>query len=237
MNRRQFLARTTIAASAFAAPPRIFAQPAANPRDRAILATARREVERSGAALWRRDIAAIADFGVHSAQPRFHIANLLDGTVRSMLVSHGSGSDPEHNGWLNAFSNLPNTGATSRGAYVTWEWYEGRFGSSMRLGGLEESNSNAYPRAIVMHAAEYATPRHVERWGRVGRSNGCFALDPERLGEALYLLGGGRLLFADTLGIGPDGQQVAMPPQADIEFVDTGPPVFDESELIQAPGG
>ena len=218
MDRRHFLASTLSGSLALAAPVRVAAQAGPDARTRRILEIARRQVERAGSALWRRDVAAIADFGVHSANPRFHIADLEAGRVDSFLVTHGSGSDPEHDGWLNGFSNLPDSWATSRGAYVSWEWYEGRFGTSMRLGGLDASNSNAFPRAIVMHAADYATPAHLARWGRLGRSNGCFALGPNSFRAALYRLAGGRLLFADSLGIGPNGERIAPPPQAPVDF-------------------
>jgi hypothetical protein len=184
------------------APVRVFAQPlSVAEREARILDIARREVERAGNVLWRRDIAGIADFGVHSSKPRFHFANLEAGTVRSFLVSHGMGSDPEHDGWLNQFSNEPGSNATSRGAYISWEWYKGKYGTSVRLGGLDPENSNALPRAIVMHSADYATQGHVERWGRLGRSNGCLAMGPEDFREALWHLSGGRLIYADKLGI------------------------------------
>lgn len=197
------LAGAVSGTAALALPTRLFAEASAlTPRDRAVLDVARREVERAGDALWHRDLAAIADFGVHSAQPRFHFANLESGTVRSFLVAHGTGSDPEHDGWLNDFSNVPGSNATSKGAYITWEWYKGKYGTSIRLGGLDESNSNALPRYIVMHAADYARPEHVARWGRLGRSNGCFAMSPDDFREALWHLSGGRLLFADRLGLG-----------------------------------
>lgn len=218
MDRRTFVATGIIGAAALAVPLRVAAQPGPDAKTRRVLEVARTEIDRAGDALWRRDMAAIADFGVHSAMPRFHIANMEAGTVRSLLVAHGSGSDPEHDGWLNDFSNLHDSWATSRGAYVSWEWYEGRFGTSMRLEGLEPSNDQAYPRAIVMHAASYANPEHVARWGRAGRSNGCFAVGPEELAGALYQLSGGRLLFADRLGIGEDGTDVIAPPQPAIDF-------------------
>ncbi len=218
MNRRHFLAASTIGAASLAAPVRLAAQAGPDAKTRRILGIAQEQIARAGDVLWRRDKAAVIDFGVHSSRPRFHIANLEAGTVRSLLVSHGSGSDPEHDGWLNDYSNLHDSWATSRGAYVSWEWYEGRYGTSMRLEGLDESNSNAYPRAIVMHQAAYATPEHVARWGRCGRSNGCFAIGPEEFRQALYHLAGGRLLFADTLGIGEDGEQVARPAQPAVDF-------------------
>lgn len=219
MDRRRFLAGSLGAGAALAATPaRVFAQAAPDPRTRRLLDIAQREVARAGAALWRRDVVGIADFGLHSALPRFHFVNLEAGTADSVLVSHGSGSDPEHDGWLNGYSNLHNSWATSRGAYITWEWYEGRYGTSVRLGGLDPDNSNAFPRAIVMHAANYATPDHVARWGRLGRSNGCFAFGPEVFPQALTRLMGGRLLFADSLGIGENGEHVTSPTQETPDF-------------------
>lgn len=219
MNRRELLATSLVTGTALAvAPQRVFAQAGPDPRTRRLIEVARRELDRAGAAIWRKDVVGIADFGLHSSLPRFHFVNLEAGTVDSALVAHGSGSDPEHDGWLNGYSNLHDSWATSRGAYVTWEWYEGRFGTSVRLGGLDSDNSNAFPRAIVMHPASYATPAHVERWGRLGRSNGCLAFGPQVFPQALYRLAGGRLIFADTLGIGTDGEQVAAPAQQPVDF-------------------
>ncbi len=203
VDRRRFIASAAAAAGTLALPARVFAQPSGlDARATAVLEIARREVARAGDVLWRRDIAGIADFGAHSALPRFHIANLENGTVESFRVAHGSGSDPQHDGWLKSFSNVPGSNATSRGAYISWEWYTGRYGTSVRLGGLDPDNSNALERLIVMHAADYARPEHVERWGRLGRSNGCFALAPDDFLRALAQLSGGRLLFADRLGLG-----------------------------------
>ncbi|QZP09950.1 murein L,D-transpeptidase catalytic domain family protein [Caenibius sp. WL] len=202
MDRRNFLGSASLAVAGAALPTRVFAQASpASARDRAILAIARREIDRAGSVLWRRDIAAVADFGVASGLPRFHFANLENGTVRSFLVTHGKGSDPAHTGYLESFSNVPGSNATSRGAFITWEWYTGRYGTSIRLGGLDPDNSNALERAIVMHSAAYATPEHVARWGKLGRSDGCFAMGPGDFNEALWHLSGGRLLYADRLGL------------------------------------
>ena len=203
VDRRRFIASAAVAAGTLALPARVFAQPSGlDARSTAILELARREVARAGDALWRRDIAGIADFGAHSALPRFHFANLENGTVRSFRVAHGTGSDPEHDGYLKWFSNTPGSNATSRGAYISWEWYTGKYGTSVRLGGLDPDNSNTLDRAIVMHSADYASPAHVERWGRLGRSNGCFAFSPEDFLTVLAQLSGGRLLFADQLNLG-----------------------------------
>ncbi|KZY28427.1 twin-arginine translocation pathway signal, partial [Erythrobacter sp. HI0037] len=131
--------------------------------------------------------------------------------VASYHVSHGTGSDGEHDGWLKRYSNIEGSEASSRGAFMTRSWYVGRYGTSIRLDGLDPTNSNALPRAIVMHQANYATPEHVDRWGRLGRSNGCFAMGPEQFDRALIDLSGGRLLVSGSYGIAEDGSTVTPP--------------------------
>ena len=203
VDRRKFIASAAVAAGSLALPARLAAQPSGlDAKSTRILEIAQREVARAGDVLWRRDIAGIADFSVHSAIPRFHFANLENGTVQSYRVAHGMGSDPEHDGWLKWFSNDVGSNCTSRGAYISWEWYTGKYGTSVRLGSLDPDNSNTYDRAIVMHSAEYCTQAHVDTWGRLGRSNGCFAMAPDDFLFALAQLSGGRLLFADRLYLG-----------------------------------
>jgi len=169
--------------------------------DRKVLEIARREIERAGAVVWRRDIVGIADFARPSSLPRFHFANLESGSVRSFYVAHGRGSDPEHSGFLQNFSAQPGSEATSRGAYLTCEWYKGKYGTSIRLEGLDADNRTALERAIVMHPASYADPAHIARFGKLGRSEGCFAMAPEQFNEALWHLSGGRLLYADRIDV------------------------------------
>ena len=212
MNRRDILKGGILASASLALPTRVFAAPqAGSARDRALFDIARRELERAGNAIWKRDIVGIADYGLHSALPRFHFVNLEREEVKSYPVAHGQGSDPEHDGWLNRYSNMEGSNATSRGAYVTWEWYVGRYGTSVRLGGLDDTNSNAFDRAIVMHRAKYAESSHIATYGKLGRSNGCFAMGEEQFKIALTHLSGGRLIFADSLGLAEDGSHVAGP--------------------------
>ena len=170
--------------------------------DRKVLAIAQREVQKAGSVVWRRDIVGVADFARPSSLPRFHFANLESGAIRSFYVAHGRGSDHEHDGWLKNFSNVVGSEATSRGAYLTAEWYHGKYGTSIRLLGLDGDNSTALDRAIVMHPAAYASPTWIEKYGKLGRSEGCFAMAPDQFNEALWHLSGGRLLFADRIGEG-----------------------------------
>lgn len=169
---------------------------------RRVLEVAKRERERAGTAVWRGDVVGVADFAQPSAHPRLHFANLEAGTVRSFLVAHGRGSDPEHDGWLKNFSNVPGSEATSRGSYLTCEWYNGKYGTSIRLQGLDADNSLALDRAIVMHPAWYAAPEMLPKYGKLGRSEGCFAMAPDDFDQALLHLAGGRLLYADRIGEG-----------------------------------
>ena len=64
---------------------------------------------------------------------------------------------------------------------------------------LDHSNSNAEARAIVVHSAWYAEPNLLSETGRLGRSEGCFALSHDSLREVLERLGPGRFLYADRL--------------------------------------
>ncbi len=183
--------------------PRVFAQAyRITDQHRRVLAVARDQLARVRPSLWRTDVVGIADFGLPSALPRLHFADLEAGMVHSCLVTHGKGSDPEHDGFLKRFSNVVGSEATSRGAYVTYEWYDGKYGPSIRLGGLDPDNSNAVDRAIVMHPAWYADPAMLEKWGRLGRSDGCFAMAPAEFPQALWHLAAGRLLFADRINLG-----------------------------------
>lgn len=176
--------------------PAVAIDPAYNAK---LVEIARRELGRAGSAVWRHDIVGIADFGRPSAQPRFHFVNLEAGNIRSFLVCHGRGSDPEHSGFLQSFSNTPGSEATSRGSYLTAEWYHGKYGTSIRLLGMDPDNSEALDRAIVMHPAPYAAPDMITKFGKLGRSEGCFAMAPDQFNEALWHLSGGRLLYADRI--------------------------------------
>jgi len=144
-----------------------------------------------------RDFIGVADFSLPSRAPRFHLVNLADGSVQSHLVAHGRGSDPSHTGWLERFSNEPRSNATSAGAYRTGSPYVGAHGQSMRLEGLDPTNSNALTRAIVVHSAWYVNDEMIGHAGMLGRSQGCFAVAGPSLPEIMTRLGPGRLIYAD----------------------------------------
>jgi len=204
ISRRHLLAGG-IAAAALALPTAARASDAPLPdtltsdAEARLVERARRELERSGNAVWIRDKVGLVDFTLPSRDPRFFLVDMEQGRIKSYFVTHGRGSDPEHDGWLKSFSNEPSSNASSRGAYTTGRYYEGKHGLSMRLTGLDADNSNAEDRAIVVHGAWYANPDLIPEMGKLGRSEGCFAFPEAKLIEVIANMGPGRLLFADKL--------------------------------------
>lgn len=144
----------------------------------------------------KRDRIVLADFSAPSSQTRLHLVNLEEGTTRVLLVSHGSGSDPSHTGFLQRFSNEDGSNASSEGAYLTSDYYFGQHGRSQRLIGLDPTNSNALSRAIVIHGAWYAERDIISQHGKLGRSQGCFAVGQSELQTLFDTLGQSRLLYA-----------------------------------------
>lgn len=176
--------------------PAVMVGPAIDAR---LLARARAAFDRHRSSLLHTDTIGIADFSQPSRTARFFLLDTASGRVSGHLVAHGRGSDPDHSGWLERFSNEMNSEASSNGGYVTGDYYPGKYGRSLRLAGLDPSNSNAESRAIVVHSAWYAEPQVAEEHGKLGRSEGCFALSYASLQETLERLGPGRFLYADKI--------------------------------------
>jgi len=146
-----------------------------------------------------RDTIGIVDFSFASRDPPFHLVDLMNGTVESFRVAHGSGSDRAHTGFLERFSNQPGSEATSNGTYITGDYYQGKYGLSMKTQGLDWTNNNAESRAIVIHNAWYAEPEMVAQTGKLGRSQGCFAFSRADQWNVMRRLAGGRMIYADKL--------------------------------------
>jgi hypothetical protein len=162
-----------------------------------LLRAALRSFERHGDRLRYRDRIAIADFAAPSAAKRFHLFNVESGETTSFLVAHGSGSDPDHSGWVKRLSNDPGSNASCQGAFLADDYYIGKHGRSQRLVGLDPTNDNTLARAIVIHSAWYSNDAMLQTHGMLGRSQGCFAVGEAHLDQVFALLGPGRLLYAD----------------------------------------
>ena len=96
-------------------------------------------------------IAFLVDMRIKSGKNRFFVYDLVNNKVLDQgLVAHGSGSETPIRGELK-FSNEPNSNCTSLGRYSIEKGYKGIFGKAYKLNGLDETNSNAFKRAIVLH--------------------------------------------------------------------------------------
>src|SRR6187551_1295960 len=96
------------------------------------------------------DYCFLVDMSLPSGRNRFFIYDLKKNTImNSGLVSHGSCNEtflarPK-------FSNESKSGCSSLGKFKVGEFYTGKYGKSFRLHGLDNCNSNAYKRAVVIH--------------------------------------------------------------------------------------
>ncbi len=137
----------------------------------------------------------LVNFSQKSTQKRLWIINMVTGKV----VFNGLVAQGRNTGLLYAkhFSNAPGSKMSSLGAYVTGDTYFGHHGYSLRVHGLEPGiNSNAFSRAIVFHSAWYATPRFAEAHDYLGRSWGCFAVNPKYSHYIFSKIKGGSFVFA-----------------------------------------
>jgi hypothetical protein len=92
----------------------------------------------------------LIDMSLPSGRNRFFIYDMKKNSIiYSGLVSHGSCNEtflarPK-------FSNESKSGCSSLGKFKVGEFYNGKYGRSFRLYGLDNCNSNAYKRAVVIH--------------------------------------------------------------------------------------
>ncbi len=136
----------------------------------------------------------VVDYTQPSYKKRMYVLNLKNDTVLMQLrVAQGKNS-----GLMSAVrtSNRSGSDETSSGVIETSNYYHGEHGLSMRLNGLEAGvNNNVRSRAIVIHSAWYATPSFVKKYGRMGRSWGCLAVNPAKKVKFLHLVQNGSIIF------------------------------------------
>lgn len=135
----------------------------------------------------------VIDMSRSANERRFFLINLAEKRVEhKSVVAHGRNSGGEY---ARSFSNIEGSYKTSLGFYKTAETYQGKHGLSLRLDGLEGSNSNARDRAIVIHAADYVSRKFIEKYGRLGRSLGCPSLPEKDFEKIVNTIKNGSLLF------------------------------------------
>jgi hypothetical protein len=116
-------------------------------------------------------IAFLVDMKIKSGKNRFFVYDLQSNKILDQgLVAHGCGSETGIKGDLK-FSNEPNSNCTSLGRYSVEKSYVGIFGKAFRLNGLDETNSNALKRSIVLH--QYSAVPYEEQDYYIAKSHGC----------------------------------------------------------------
>jgi hypothetical protein len=148
----------------------------------------------------RASVLAVADMDLPNTTERLWVIDLKNAQVlHRSLVAHGEGS-----GHLRArrFSNQESSACTSLGFYRTGATYDGIHGYSRRIEGLDKGqNANAFDRYVVLHAADYASPKYVQQHGHLGYSRGCPALPPEQFKDIIATLRVGSMLLVSGPGI------------------------------------
>jgi len=95
-------------------------------------------------------ICFLVDMSIPSGRNRFFVYDLGNNSILfAGLVAHGSCNERFIS--RPRFSDKVSSGCTSVGKYKVGEFYVGKYGKSFRLYGLDNSNSNAYKRAVVIH--------------------------------------------------------------------------------------
>ena len=136
----------------------------------------------------------IIDYTKPSNEERFYVLDLnKKKLVYSTRVAHSKNSGLEI---PLEFSDDPNSYQSSLGFFVTLGEYNGAYGSSLRLKGLEENiNANAEDRAIVIHGGDIVEDEYIKKFGFAGRSLGCPVLPNSLTREIIDFIKHGRVLF------------------------------------------
>lgn len=101
---------------------------------------------------YNQDLAVFINFKIHSGKYRYFVYDLKnDKILQKAVVAHGDGSVTKNSDVLQ-FSNVDGSHQSSLGKYEIKESYSGKFGKAYRLDGLDQTNSNARSRAIVLHS-------------------------------------------------------------------------------------
>ncbi len=154
----------------------------------------------------RRDVIGVLDYRIPAVEPRLFIIDLTSGAVDAYRVAHGRQSDAMASAALEderlltsgavvSTSNQLDSNKSAIGAFVAANVYDdGRWPGSMRLHGLDDTNSCTFWRAIVLHEAGYMTPDPDT--GKVGTSDGCLAVETPMRAEITARLSNGGFIYA-----------------------------------------
>jgi L,D-transpeptidase catalytic domain len=127
---------------------------------------------------YNTEFAFLLDMSVKSNKNRFFVVNLRTLSIEmTSLVAQGRGKER-----LNLdkdYSNSVGSNCSALGMYKIGKPYEGDFGRSYRLYGMDATNKNAFQRAIVLHAM--GSIPNVETNFPIWQSEGCPSVPTQML--------------------------------------------------------
>lgn len=144
----------------------------------------------------KKRVFALIDYTAPSNDRRMFLVDRQTGEISKMAVAHGRynasmiNTHLSHNKnsikWAKYFSNELGSNAPSSGFFVSGVEYEGKFGRSMVLHGLEEGiNDNACQRAVVIHKHLMVTKSSARLL-----SAGCPMISKDYIDHVINLLEG-----------------------------------------------
>lgn len=141
---------------------------------------------KSKGGIYSNQKAILIDMKIPSKYFRLFVVDLKTNQIISKgLCAHGSGSEIAGTDSLQ-FSNTPNSYMTSLGLYKIGGSYQGSFGKSYKLAGLEKSNDKAAARAIVLH--RYSCVPDEEQYYPICNSLGCAMLSENYFEELIPII-------------------------------------------------
>lgn len=166
--------------------------PGINPKVLQLAATAYNNARSEG--IGSKDLLTVVDYSLPSTAKRLWVIDMRNNTIiHNTHVAHGIGSGENY---ATRFSNQHGSRMSSLGLFLTGEIYNGHYGNSLNLHGLEHKfNSNALARRIVVHPAHYVDEWIIKKSGRLGRSFGCLALNKNVAHKIMHTIKDGSLVF------------------------------------------
>lgn len=141
-----------------------------------------------------RSWAVIVDYSQPSLNRRLLLLDLRAGNIETHHVAHGISS-----GVLEArhFSNMPNSRQSSVGFfYALGDFISSKYGSSLKLYGIDSSNNRARDREMSLFGADYVSDEFIQRNGRLGWSRGDLVVSTAISGRLVDLLKEGSVILA-----------------------------------------
>jgi hypothetical protein len=168
------------------------------PRDE-LCSGCRDMMEIYGDRITNRSCYILIDYDLPALRKRLWVIDPSTGEILvNSHVSHAWYSGP----WVpHQFSNEPGTEKSCVGAFLTGESYQGDYGYSMRIDGLEAGvNDNARMRAIVFHPETNLRIRLLDNLPIKSKlwSLGCFMTPPDINRKIIDMAEGGAFMFVHS---------------------------------------